>query len=91
MSVFDHENGEWSHCFSINQELDFHGYFLVSASSGLSVSDSVVLNSLKVFDPMKANTNHHFQDSHEKKAEHQHFADTIASKVNDLIHDRKSD
>jgi len=40
---------------------------------------------------MKANTNHHFQDSHEKKAEHQHFADTIASKVNDLIHDRKSD
>lgn len=60
VSVLDHDNGEWAHCLSIEKELDFNGYFLVSASSGVSVPDSVFLNSLKVFDPLKANTNHHF-------------------------------
>jgi hypothetical protein len=71
----------------MEQKLDYNGYFLVSASSGFSVPDSVFLSAFKVFDPTKVVTNHHFQDSHERKAEYEHYARNIARKVNDLIHD----
>ena len=60
ISVLDFESQEFVHCFSIEQKLDYNGYFAVSASSGFSVPDSVFLNSFKVFDPTKVSTNHHF-------------------------------
>ncbi len=71
----------------MEQKLDFNGYFLVSANSGFSVRDSVFLNSFKVFDPTKVSTNHHFQDSHIRKAERELYGKTISAKVNDLMHD----
>ena len=44
------------------------------------------MNSFKLFDPTVASTNHHFEDSHARKAEHDHYSETLANTVQDLIH-----
>ena len=60
VNIIDFVSGEFMHCFSLEQKLDYNGYFVVSASSGFSVPDSVFLSTFKVFDPTRVSTNHHF-------------------------------
>jgi len=31
--------------------------------------------------------NHHFEDSHARRAEHDHYAESISAMISDLIHD----
>ena len=44
------------------------------------------MNSFKLLDPTVAQTNHHFEDSHRKRAEHDHYAEGLSETVIDLIH-----
>ena len=42
--------------------------------------------SFELYDPQRVDTSHRFQDSHARKAEHEHYASHIAETVHDLIH-----
>jgi hypothetical protein len=47
-------------CFSLEANLDFNGYFLLSAGSGSYNPDHVYLHSFKLYDPKTVATNDHF-------------------------------
>ena len=74
------------HCFSQEITLDYEGFFVISASSGTNFPQYNFLNSFKVFDPTTVATNHHFEDSHAQRVEHDHYASSIAATISDLIH-----
>jgi len=78
------------HCFSYDiHDLDFNGYFALSASSGnpgVAYPVYNTVNSFKIYDPKVVSTSHHFEDSHREKAAHEHYAETIAARTDDLIH-----
>ena len=86
VSTWDHESAQFVHCFSQDIKLDYEGFFVVSASSATSFPQYNFLNSFKVYDPTQVKTNHHFEDSHALKAEHEHYASSIAATITDLIH-----
>ena len=44
------------------------------------------MNSFKLLDPTQAQTNNHFEDSHQRRAEHDHYAEGLSKEVLDLIH-----
>lgn len=69
VSTYDHESAQYVHCFSQDITLDYEGFFVVAASSGVSYPQYNYLNSFKVFDPTTVSTSHHFEDSHVLKAE----------------------
>ena len=47
-------------CFSLEANLDFNGYFLLSAGSGSYNPDHVYLHSFKLYDPKTVATHDHF-------------------------------
>ena len=91
VSVYDHESAQFVHCFSQDIVLDFNGFFVISASSGFAHPQYNFVNSFKVFDPTHVQSNHHFEDSHARKAEREHYALSIADTVTDLIHDQSDE
>ena len=66
--------------------LDYEGFFVISASSGFNFPQYNFVNSFKMFDPTTPSTNHHFEDSHAMRAEHDHYARSKADTIADLIH-----
>ena len=82
---YDHNSSQFMHCFTMEKDLDFEGFFVIAGSSGRNPSDHNYLNSFKLFDPLKAQTNHHYQDAHDRKSMSENLADTMALKVQDLI------
>jgi len=78
VSVFDHESQQFLHCFSQEINLYFEGFFVISASSGTIFPQYNFVNSFKMFDPTVAKTNHHFEDSHMRKAQHEQYATKFA-------------
>ena len=44
------------------------------------------MNSFELYDPTVVQTSHHYEDSHKRKAEHEHYASSISATINDLIH-----
>ena len=64
VSVFDQESQQYLHCFSQEINIDYEGFFVISASSGTMFPQYNFVNSFKLLDPTKASTNHHFEDSH---------------------------
>lgn len=86
VSVFDHESQAMVHCFTQDIELDYDGYFVIAASSGTVFPQYNFVNSFDLLDPKTPSTSHHMEDSHNKKAEYEHYAESIAATVSDLIH-----
>ena len=86
VSTYDHDSQQFLHCFSQDIVLDYEGFFVISASSGLNFPQYNFLNSFKVFDPTTVKSNNHFEDSHNMKAEHEHYAESMAATISDLIH-----
>ena len=90
VSTYDHDSREFVHCFSYDIEsLAYPGYFAVSASSGTQDTKHPMynqINSFKVYDPKVVSMDHHFEDSHLIKAQHEMYADAIADRTDDLIH-----
>ena len=86
VSVFDHEAQAMVHCFTQDIELDYDGFFVISASSGSVFPQYNFVNSFDLLDPKTPQTSHHQEDSHQRKAEHEHYAESIAATVSDLIH-----
>lgn len=64
VQTYDHDSGQFLHCFSQEIDLNFEGFFVISASSGTIFPQYNFVKSFKVFDPTVASTNHHFEDSH---------------------------
>ena len=86
VSVYDHDSAQFVHCFSQDINLDYEGFFAISASSGSIAPQYNFVNSFKLFDPTVIKTNHHFEDSHAMRAEHDHYGSSIAATISDLIH-----
>lgn len=70
VAVYDHESEQFVHCFSQLVELDYNGFFVISASSGTSAPQYNYVNSFELYDPIEIDTSHHLQDSHARKAAH---------------------
>ena len=91
VSTYDHDAKEYVHCFSFDiPTLDYKGYFAVSASSASGTSSVPmynVINSFKLYNPKVVAMDHHFEASHQRKADHEHFADSISARTRDLIHE----
>ena len=51
---YDQSSEQFMHCFTMERELDFEGFFVIAGSSGRLPSDWAYLNSFKLFDPLKA-------------------------------------
>ena len=86
VSTYDHDSQQFVHCFSQDIDLDYEGFFVISASAGAIFPQYNVVNSFKVFDPTVVKMSHHFEDSHARRAEHDHFASGMADTISDLIH-----
>ena len=67
-------------------DLDFEGYFAISASSGNAFPNSNTVNSFKLFNPKVVKTSHHFEDAHRQKADHEHYVEAIVERIGDLFH-----
>jgi hypothetical protein len=63
--------------------LDYNGYFVISAGSGVYNPDHVYLHSFKLYDPKTVATNDHFQEARRAKV----VRDDIAIKVKEGVKD----
>lgn len=68
VSTYDHESQQFAHCFSQDIDLDYEGFFVISAASGTIYPQYNFVNSFKLFDPTKIKSNHHYEDSHKRRA-----------------------
>jgi hypothetical protein len=73
-SVFDEANAQYQKCFTMNQKLDYNGYFVISGATGARRADFVYLNAFKLVDKTAASDNHHVEDVHQRKAEYEDYA-----------------
>jgi len=87
VNVWDHEAQQFVHCLSHDIELDYEGFFVIAASSGAVQPYHNYINSFELYDPTEVSTSHHYEDSHARKAEHEHYGTSIAATITDLIHD----
>ena len=86
VSVFDHGAQAMVNCFTQDIDLDYDGFFVISASSGQTFPQYNFVNSFDLLDPKTTQSSHHQEDSHAKKAEYEHYAESISATVADLIH-----
>ena len=68
LHVFDLNTQVFELCFSFEADINFNGYFLLSAASGVHNPDHVYLKSIKLFDPKVAANNEHFQEARHAKS-----------------------
>lgn len=72
-------------------ELDYDGFFVISASSGTTSPQYNYVNSFELYDPIEVNSSHHFQDSHARKAAHDAMFSGMSDTISDLIHNHDND
>ena len=60
---------------------------MISAGSGTIYPQYNFVNSFKLFDPTKISSNHHYEVSHTRRAEHDSYLTSISQTIRDLIHD----
>ena len=81
VEFFDHESEQFMHCFSAEVDLSYEGFFVLSGHSGMLNPDYLFINSFELYDPYQSQRNHHYQDSHAKKATYEALADHMKEKV----------
>ena len=60
VSVYDHESQQFVHCLTQHFELDYDGFFVISASSGNALPQYTYVNSFELYDPIVVSSSHHF-------------------------------
>lgn len=77
VTTYDIFTQTWEHCFSMQADLDFNGYFLFSGASGAHSPDYVYVKSVKLFNfkQMENGQNQHFLDARRAKLDHEKVAD----------------
>jgi len=79
--------GTWETCFTMPVDLDFQGYFVISAGSGYTIPDSVFIKSFVVSDPKEVSLNEHFMQARAKKAAFEDLDGERAQGAHDLFHE----
>ena len=87
--VFDHVTQEMQHCFSMEIELNYNGYFVIAGSSGDWNPYMSQIESFKLFDPkiFQKNSNDMGKDR-SNKSKKEGLSEQINKRVTDLIHTR---
>jgi hypothetical protein len=88
VSYFNQKTFQYEICFTMEADLQFNGYFLLSGASGVQFPDHIYLKSFKLYNTKEYANNEHFQEARRAKAAHEHMDETLAAIYKDLIINR---
>lgn len=74
-------------CTSIEADLSYKGYFLVSAGSGMQTPDHIFLKSFKLYNPKTNAQNEHFKEVRGIKAGKEKMMEDLAQHAKNLLKD----
>jgi len=83
---FNQNTYQYELCFTMELDLQFKGYFLISGGSGIQIPDHAYVKSFKLYDAKVYANNEHYQEARRAKAQHEGIQENMHAK--DLLYHR---
>lgn len=91
VSFYNLQTNQFDMCTWMNtKDMDYNGYFVITANTGNQNNDHVYIKSFKLYDPSAPVENFHFQEARKVKVEQEISHRKSKGEFKDLVHMRKT-